>query len=565
MNLDVVIKMMALVIAMVMTLSMMSVVAFADAATSASITITKDETYSDEGTPSNAYTYNAYKIFDAKYNAGDISGANSQSDKEEFGYDEDKPVSYFMATGNPWISTIQGMAYANTDDAVAEGKYFDVAAAADGTGYTVTLHEGVNNDDTTAKAIAEALNTALTRETSPVNPTGDYAPTEVVAGGSAVSVDPGYYLIKSSTASILALVTTDVTLVEKNDYTKLIKEFTTETTVGDFDAADDESTSQDDSVQVGDTVSYTLTVYIPAGANQAMVVTDSFTSGLDPVLATDGSGKVAITVTGLTGTATASAVTAAVADNPATTDVDESTNAYFTVSIDADTVTANAGNTITIVYQAVVTEDAAYEVQENTGKVKYGNNYETNPDTVDSQTYNLEIDKKAESTTGDDLGGAKFELYRTDTDHTLTKAAVSLVKMSDADVTAAGITSPVTGAVYYRVADKNDAAADITTTIDMTEKDGDNYKYTKAVILGLDGDSTYYARETLAPTGYNKLDEDVEVAMNDANHVQPVVNNAGSVLPSTGGIGTTIFYIVGAILVIGAGILLVTRRRMRAE
>jgi len=44
-----------------------------------------------------------------------------------------------------------------------------------------------------------------------------------------------------------------------------------------------------------------------------------------------------------------------------------------------------------------------------------------------------------------------------------------------------------------------------------------------------------------------------------------VINEAGSVLPSTGGIGTTIFYIIGAILVIGAGVVLVTRRRMNVQ
>ena len=44
-----------------------------------------------------------------------------------------------------------------------------------------------------------------------------------------------------------------------------------------------------------------------------------------------------------------------------------------------------------------------------------------------------------------------------------------------------------------------------------------------------------------------------------------VENKAGSLLPSTGGIGTTIFYVVGGILVIGAGILLVTKRRMKAQ
>ena len=82
-----------------------------------------------------------------------------------------------------------------------------------------------------------------------------------------------------------------------------------------------------------------------------------------------------------------------------------------------------------------------------------------------------------------------------------------------------------------------------------------------AVIYGLDGDSTYYIEETKAPDGYNKLEGKIAVTMSDANQVQPVVNNAGSVLPSTGGIGTTIFYAIGAILVIGAGVVLVSRRR----
>ena len=44
-----------------------------------------------------------------------------------------------------------------------------------------------------------------------------------------------------------------------------------------------------------------------------------------------------------------------------------------------------------------------------------------------------------------------------------------------------------------------------------------------------------------------------------------VTNNSGTELPSTGGIGTTIFYIIGAILVIGAGVVLVTRRRMNVQ
>ena len=61
----------------------------------------------------------------------------------------------------------------------------------------------------------------------------------------------------------------------------------------------------------------------------------------------------------------------------------------------------------------------------------------------------------------------------------------------------------------------------------------------------------------------------VEVAENNLSDLDadalPIVNKKGVELPSTGGIGTTIFYIIGAILVIGAGVVLVTRRRMNAQ
>ena len=86
-----------------------------------------------------------------------------------------------------------------------------------------------------------------------------------------------------------------------------------------------------------------------------------------------------------------------------------------------------------------------------------------------------------------------------------------------------------------------------------------------AVIYGLDGDSTYTLREIKAPDGYNLLKDDVKVVMGDDNKVQPIVNNAGSVLPSTGGIGTTVFYILGGLLAVGALVILITNKRMRAN
>ena len=118
-------------------------------------------------------------------------------------------------------------------------------------------------------------------------------------------------------------------------------------------------------------------------------------------------------------------------------------------------------------------------------------------------------------------------------------------------------------------------------------------------IAGLD-DGTYYLREIQAPNGYNLLEEDVKLVITaETSNVQnwagepdqaltalnisvndgvaqdgvldtgivnvTVRNNQGATLPETGGMGTTLFYIIGGLLVVGAGILLVVRIRMKAH
>lgn len=105
----------------------------------------------------------------------------------------------------------------------------------------------------------------------------------------------------------------------------------------------------------------------------------------------------------------------------------------------------------------------------------------------------------------------------------------------------------------------------------------------KLTFAGL-GIGTYTLTESVVPTGYNKA-EDVTFTIsfdpttgfdvnnsnitlsgtNNENMSITIENNAGIEMPSTGGIGTTIFYILGAVLMIGAGVVIITRRRMSSE
>ena len=105
----------------------------------------------------------------------------------------------------------------------------------------------------------------------------------------------------------------------------------------------------------------------------------------------------------------------------------------------------------------------------------------------------------------------------------------------------------------------------------------------KITIKGLDDATEYYLYETKAPAGYNRLTDAVKfkitaiyndtgdsytsvtAAVNDVDQSSvsvQVANNKGSTLPSTGGIGTTLFYVIGGVLMAVAAVLLVTKKRM---
>lgn len=217
---------------------------------------------------------------------------------------------------------------------------------------------------------------------------------------------------------------------------------------------------------------------------------------------------------------------------------------------------------VKVTYDATITTDAATQVAENKVHIYYNHNSSSTPDGVEvttpedppkttTYTYKFKLNKVDENNNA--LAGAQFELYE-------GTEKVSLVLSS-------GI---------YRVATSDDDTASTTTTIDMTStgtveiKGLDNKKYTLKEIKAPEGYNTA-ANTTIYPSGSDesgnklvKADAEYGTDAGAAGKVT-VVNKAGATLPTTGGIGTTIFYALGAILVIGAGVALIVRRRMNSE
>ena len=330
----------------------------------------------------------------------------------------------------------------------------------------------------------------------------------------------GYWFVTSSLGSLCTLQSYDDQefVVEKNSM------------ITDDKKVDENSYN----AQVGDVLHYTITLTDGKGTNLAATLTDTLSKGLtynaDAKASINGADPVDIT-----GTVTAN--------------TDGSTKVVYT--FDAATMTAlEEGQKIVVTYTATVNAAASIDgTVSNTEYTEYSEQ-KTEGNTVDTDLTDMTVNK-TDGTNA--LKGAQFKLYRTDEALELTHVEVKLRQLTDNELTAAGVTKAA-DTVYYTV-DPNG-----TNLIDMAQKDGEKYLYSSAVVYGLDKDSTYFLEETKAPEGYNLLEEEKEVNLSSTTSID-VVNKAGSVLPSTGGMGTTIFYALGAVLVIGAGVVLATRRR----
>lgn len=255
-----------------------------------------------------------------------------------------------------------------------------------------------------------------------------------------------------------------------------------------------------------------------------------------------------------------------------------------------DITSVKADSKITVEYTATLTSGAVIGNDGNLNSVhlEYSNNPndeqggetgKTPDETVVVFTYELDVDKvdgssENEGTYSKHLEGAWFVLYRTDAEGEKEYAAINE-------------NGKLTGWTSEMPTHQNG-----DSTANGNLKSGEDGKFE---IIGLDAE-IYYLEETVAPAGYNLLtkplkltitatvsDEatsaegtkqltELEVTVDDGEAQEGnvttgtvsiiVENNSGTELPSTGGMGTTIFYVVGGILVAGAAILLVTKKRM---
>ncbi len=492
---------------------------------------------------------------------------------------------------------------------LSEGTLSNIAWGADvngGSGFVAALQDNATlnaisqiaalTEDASASTVAAAL--AEVKEADAVDELAkviaglvDDSPTKSVTGGTIDGLAAGYYFVQDASTSgtgandaktkfILEVVKdvevdikTDAPTLEKkiwhNDDAAAPEITVAAPTISDTTPANGWNDVGDN--QIGDTVYFLTKTAVPDMSDYDTykyiihdTMADGFTLDTTPV--------TKIVYVPETGTAVEIPLA----------NVDVQVNGQsFTVDFgDLKKDITAAGGYIYTYYDAVLNEKALIsdsannsQYNANTAYLEYSNNPNasgegdtnntglTEEDTVYDWTFTFNVTKVDGE--GNAVGGAGFTL--TDANGT-TVGLIEVTSVSNVNISAADDTK------YYRVAKEGETA---TTTEILT-----TVAQNKFVILGLDDTVAYTLTETTTPGGYNDCDPvAIQLASgynstgleltslkngNDVN-AETVINNKGSVLPSTGGIGTTLFYVVGGTLVAGAGVTLIAKKRMKKE
>ena len=408
----------------------------------------------------------------------------------------------YDAQNNHYIYRANSKWEAFINDANKGGKYLE-AKNENGKTYYV-WKENADQVEFTKEAIAYANANSTETEASKKATSTTVQFTEL---------DLGYYLVSSSVGSLLHLTTTNPNgeINEKNTIKPDVDKEVKENSTGDYGKENDAT--------IGDTVEFKSTITTGAGF-QDYILYDKMSNGL---------------------TLNANSIKAYVIVNSAEVAIDEQyytvnpdVEGYtFTVTFDNEFIAKQPRNTkIVVKYTATLNEKATIEGTGNINEtnLKYGND---TTETKTTTTYTYKFNLKKTDADENEIEGAEFKLYKDNKE-------ILVVLENEANS-------------IYRVAVEGETGVTI--------------KVGHATIKGLDA-GTYYLEEVVSPEGYNKLTSKVKVEVKGKNndnsfHINDisVVNYTGSLLPETGGIGTMLFITFGLILILGFGLLLVTKLR----
>lgn len=384
-----------------------------------------------------------------------------------------------------------------------------------------------NNSTITTKTSIEASSSNIQNKT---------VDGKVVKYIEFTGLNLGYYLVDSSLGTICGLTTTkpSATIEEKNTVPTVDKKVKEDS--GDY--------GKSNTAQIGQEVEFQTTIKIGEGAIN-YTLHDKMSAGLTfkeivEVKKVDAKNNETI----LNPTSDYTVKTTELTDR-----------CTFEISFNNNLITSlKTSDKLVVTYKAILNKDAVVEGNGNPNEtyVKYGDNgdLETEHDTTKTYTYDFQIVKT--NSEHKYLEGAEFDLYTTESGGN----KIPLIALNDEN-----------GYKVYRVATDEEINNGFVSA---------KIQAGKVIIKGLDLDK-YYLEETKAPNGYNQLParvaftvsgttaDDVSVVgeiYQTPNHGLVVVNNTGNELPSTGGIGTMLFVLIGSMMVIGCGVLLVTKLRM---
>lgn len=509
-------RIIALLLTAVMTMTM-SVTAFAaDTNSNCSLTVTV-KGGPEGGQDLKGQTINLYKLFDV---------TTSQSDgKTNYAYTVNDT---YKAT----LATTLGIAQTSKDEKFAEE----------------VTKLGKDNEPGVQNFANKFTTTALTGNLGTTATSGKINDTNVSYEFTGLAA--GYYLVYVTGGKEIqsSLVTVEK---EKNNTVNLKTE-----------APSIKKTADKDTVSIGQVVKYTVTGSVPdtTGYDQYVyTIHDELSNGLDfvndatgtPVKGTSVNVTVAFTEVGVTAEGTTPTTATLSGENNRTMALDLS--AWVRAN------QKNKGKDFTVTYYAKVNSNAVV-TEKNKAELEYGNKpgetTTTKPSEVKTPTYPLDINKCIKGKETSRLAGAKFKLYANKTDAAATNEnAIKVSAVADK-------------AGYYVV----DPTSTTTEFESVASIDGQNYNlHVNGLAAG-----TYYLVETKAPEGYNKLTASIKVVITktgdetwtiskddteEKDKIIDVENSTGSILPSTGGMGTIAFAVVAAILVFGVAVSFIRDRK----